>query len=185
MNKLITLLLLNVMLLLGSSLPKASAASVASANALADDTVALVKQGMACPDFALTDYKGKVWRLADFKGKLLVIDFWATWCGVCIANLPSYAELAASYKGDSRIQFITISIDSRDAQKHWMYSLPRYHLMDLVNLICPDTESEFSQAFGVRGVPRYVVIGADGTILEDKAPTPHDGLNDVIKKYLK
>ena len=148
-------------------------------------TQQLTAPGKPCPDFTLKDYKGKEWHLKDFSGKLLVIDFWATWCGVCIANLPSYAELAEQYAGDSRIQFITISIDTRAAEKRWMYSLPRYNLMKLVNLIAPKSENDFADAFGVRGVPRYVLIGADGVIIDDEAPTPHDGLKEKIDAVLK
>lgn len=145
----------------------------------------LTAPGMPCPDFTLKDYRGKEWSLKDFSGKVLVIDFWATWCGVCIENLPSYAELAARYKGDSRIQFITISIDRLDAEKRWKYSLPRHGLLGLVNLICPEKTAGLAYAFGVRGVPRYVIIGADGVIVNDEAPSPHDGLEDRLKALLK
>lgn len=140
--------------------------------------------GRPCPEFSLEDYKHRIHHRSDFDGKYLVIDFWATWCGVCIANLPSYAKLAAQYKDDPRIAFITISIDNPDVFKKWMYSLPRYGLLDLVNLISPDDGSDFATTFHVRGVPRYVIIGPDARIVTAKAPTPHDGLDKIIEKLL-
>lgn len=143
-------------------------------------------KGTIAPDFTLEDYKGKIWHLTDFRGKIVVIDFWATWCGVCIENLPLYAQLGKQYKGDDRIEFITISIDSRSAQKRWMYSLPRFDLMDFVNLISPAKESNaFADTFQVHGVPRYVIIGPDGKVIDDKAPSPHDGLKEYIENLLK
>lgn len=149
-----------------------------------EEAVNLTAPGNICPDFELKDYKGNVWSLGNFEGKVLVIDFWATWCGACIANLPAYVELATQYKDNDKIQFITISIDSRAAEKHWRYSLPRHKLMDLVNLICPDKETGFSKAFNVRGVPRYVIIGSDRKIINDDASTPHDGLKEQIENVL-
>ena len=140
--------------------------------------------GQKSPDFSLEDYKHNIHHLTDFKGKFLVIDFWATWCGVCIQNLPLYAELASQYENDSRIEFITISIDSREAFKKWMYSLPRYNLLKLTNLISPADGSDFANTFHVRGVPRYVIIDPEGKIITAKAPTPHDGLKEKIEGIL-
>lgn len=141
--------------------------------------------GQPVPEFSLEDYKHNIHHLSEWKGKYLVIDFWATWCGVCIKNLPSYAELASQYANDSRISFITISIDNAGAFKKWMYSLPRFNLLELTNLIAPDSSSDFAHVFNVRGVPRYVIIGPDQRIVTAKAPFPHDGLDDYLKKLLK
>lgn len=141
--------------------------------------------GRQCPEFSLEDYHHRIHHLSEFSGKYLVIDFWATWCGVCIANLPSYAKLASQYANDPRIAFITISIDERSAFRKWMFSLPRYGLLDLTNLISPADGSDFSNTFHVRGVPRYVVIGPDGKIVTAKAPTPHDGLDKLIERLLR
>lgn len=141
--------------------------------------------GQKAPNFSLEDYKHTLHHLTDYKGKILVIDFWATWCGVCIQNLPLYAELASQYENDPRIAFITISIDSRDAFKKWMYSLPRYNLLKLTNLISPADGSDFANTFHVRGVPRYVIIDGEGKIITAKAPTPHDGLKEKIESILK
>ena len=174
-----------IMLALCLTTTVASAQQSAPDSAEVAEALRLTAPGKPCPDFTLKDYKDKEWHLSDFKDKYLVIDFWATWCGVCIENLPSFAKLASQYEGDSRIQFITISIDSRDAQKRWMYSLPRHGLMKLVNLICPKSENDFANAFGVRGVPRYVIIGPDGVIIDDAAPTPHDGLDDKLQALLE
>lgn len=175
-----------ILLLLLVALPFVSKAQdeVEADTLTATDAVNLTAPGNVCPDFALKDYKGKLWSLGDFEGKVLVIDFWATWCGVCIENLPAYSELASQYKDNDKIQFITISIDARSSEKRWKYSLPRHKLMDLVNLICPEKESEFAQAFHVRGVPRYVIIGPDRKIVNDPANTPHSGLKEQIEEVL-
>ncbi len=148
------------------------------------DMLDSVADGMPAPDFMLVNLNGEKVSLAQLRGKPMVLDFWATWCGACIANLPAYVELASQYKDNDKIQFITISIDSRGAEKHWRYSLPRHKLMGLVNLICPDKETGFSEAFNVRGVPRYVIIGPDRKIINDDANTSHDGLKEQIENVL-
>jgi thiol-disulfide isomerase/thioredoxin len=58
----------------------------------------------------LTDTSGRIVELNAFKNKYLVIDFWASWCGPCIANVPSLNELIRNYRGDS-IGFVSISLD--------------------------------------------------------------------------
>lgn len=179
MRKILLLLLLMALPLVSKAQDEMETDSLPTTN-----TVKLTAPGSICPDFELKDYKGNVWKLGNFDGKVLVIDFWATWCGACIANLPAYVELASQYKDNDKIQFITISIDSRGAEKHWKYSLPRYKLMGLVNLICSDKESKFAKAFNVRGVPRYVIIGPDRKIINDDANTPHDGLKEQIENVL-
>lgn len=113
------------------------------------------------------------------------MDCWATWCSACIAKMPAYVELAKKYAGDKRIQFITLSIDSRDAYKQWLYKLPKLGLLEMVNVIAPKSETDFGEKFELNAVPRYIIIGPDGKIVEFDAPSAHDGLGEIIEKLLK
>lgn len=144
-----------------------------------------LSNGKMCPEFSLKDFKGKTWTRDDFKGRYLVMDCWATWCSACIAKMPAYVELAKKYAGDERIQFITLSIDSRDAYKQWLYKLPKLGLLDFVNVIAPKSESDFGEKFELNAVPRYLIIGPDGKIVDFDAPSAHDGLAEIIENLLK
>src|SRR5215471_17519267 len=66
--------------------------------------------GNAAPDFSLTDIDGKKLNLADFKGKVVLLDFWATWCTPCREEIPHFVELQKQY-GPQGLQVIGISMD--------------------------------------------------------------------------
>lgn len=66
--------------------------------------------GNMAPDFALTSTEGKTIRLSDFRGKVVVVDFWATWCPPCKAEIPDFIKLYSQYKSDG-FQMLGISVD--------------------------------------------------------------------------
>jgi peroxiredoxin len=68
-----------------------------------------VKPGQAAPDFTLTDIYGREYRLADFKGKLVVLNIWATWCPPCQSEIPDIIEFARDHAGD--VAVLSISVD--------------------------------------------------------------------------
>ncbi|MEW8467536.1 MAG: TlpA disulfide reductase family protein, partial [Candidatus Thiodiazotropha sp.] len=71
----------------------------------------LLQQGAQAPDFELTDIDGTTHRLSDYRGKALVVNFWATWCPPCVEEIPSLNRLLAHYRGQ-RIEII--SVDYRE-----------------------------------------------------------------------
>jgi thiol-disulfide isomerase/thioredoxin len=62
------------------------------------------------PDFTLKDLKGKDVRLADYKGKVVLVNFWATWCGPCKYEIPMFVEFQQKY-GNQGLAFLGISVD--------------------------------------------------------------------------
>lgn len=65
--------------------------------------------GRAAPDLVLTDRNGAEWRLRDLTGKVVVLRFWATWCGHSLAELPHFVELVEKYDGDDDVVFLTVA----------------------------------------------------------------------------
>ena len=61
------------------------------------------------PEFALADQTGVEWRLSDLEGKIVVLKFWATWCGPCIEEFPHFVELLKTYEGDDKVVFLTVA----------------------------------------------------------------------------
>jgi peroxiredoxin len=77
-------------------------------------TVEAIGPGEAAPDFALTTFDGKTLRLADFRGHLVLLNFWASWCGPCVEEMPHLAAWQRDY-GAAGLQVIGVSMDDEAA----------------------------------------------------------------------
>jgi cytochrome c biogenesis protein CcmG/thiol:disulfide interchange protein DsbE len=78
------------------------------------ETVADSASPAISPDFTVVDLSGHPLRLSAFKGKVVLLDFWATWCSPCLEEMPAFVELQGRY-GDRGLQIIGISMDDQDA----------------------------------------------------------------------
>ena len=127
--------------------------------------------GTVAPDFVMKNLAGADVRLADFKGKVVVLDFWATWCGPCIASFPHTQKLAAKYKDQGVVVLASGTSDFIAKFQEWIpANQPKYP--DLV--FAWDTherdsatfaERAASKLYGVTGIPTQFVIGRDGQIV--------------------
>lgn len=143
-----------------------------------------LREGAPAPSFTLKDFKNREHSLSDYKGKVLVVDVWATWCGGCILKLPEFVKLREAYKGREDIEFITISIDKAASFNDWKYSLPRLKLMGMTNLLAPDGQCSFGADYRITGIPRYFLFDKQGKIVSAYAPTPGEDLKKLIDKTL-
>lgn len=143
-----------------------------------------LQKGKKAPAFKLKDYKGVEYALEDYRGKVLVIDVWATWCGGCIAKLPYYMKMREKYKDRDDIEFITISIDDKGVFTRWKYTLPRLKLMSVTNLIAPKETCDFQKKYNITGIPRYFLIDKEGNIVTVYAPAPGKAFEALIDRTL-
>jgi thiol-disulfide isomerase/thioredoxin len=117
-----------------------------------------VKVGDAAPDFALKDLAGAEVTLASLKGKVVLLDFWATWCGPCKAAMPAIQKIADDYK-DKGVVVLGINTweNSPDAARKYMedkkFTYP-----------CLLAGDPLAEAYGVPGIPTIVVLGKDGRV---------------------
>lgn len=144
-----------------------------------------LKEGNEAPMFSLKDFRGKEHSLADYHGKVLVVDVWATWCGGCIAKLPYYLKMREKYKDRDDIEFITISIDDQESYTRWKYTLPRLKLMNVTNLLASKETSSFQKDYNITGIPRYFLLDKEGRIVSVYAPTPGEVFEKLIDQTLK
>ncbi|MFM7133348.1 MAG: TlpA family protein disulfide reductase, partial [Planctomycetota bacterium] len=117
-----------------------------------------VKPGDAAPDFKLTDLAGNEVTLASLKGKVVLLDFWATWCGPCKAAMPSMQKLHDEY-GPKGVVILGVNTweQKADAAKDYMASKK-------FTYGCLLKGDDLAKAYGVTGIPTLVVIGKDGTV---------------------
>ncbi|MGQ0675504.1 MAG: TlpA disulfide reductase family protein [Rhodospirillales bacterium] len=118
----------------------------------------LAKPPRAAPPLSFTDMEGRELSLADFKGKLVVINLWATWCAPCIKEMPSLDRMNARLAGQG-LALLAISQDKGGAKVVAPF-LERLGLKSLPVYL--DAKGAVQRALGVRGLPTTVVIDAEG-----------------------
>jgi thiol-disulfide isomerase/thioredoxin len=135
-------------------------------------------------DLSLRDTLGNIIELSSFKGKYLVIDFWASWCKPCIANIPALNQMIEYYKSDS-IQFISISLDKDE--NDWKHSIIKHNFTGLQLSDLTGFNSLAAVYCKVLWVPKYIVAGKNGEIINYDAPQASEPelktlLNNLIRK---
>lgn len=133
--------------------------------------VGLLEAGTVAPDFVMHDINGKEVHLADFKGKVVVLDFWATWCGPCISSFPHTQKLAAKYQDQGVVVLASGTSDTIAKFKEWIpKNQPKYP--DMVFVFDPNErgsdkfeERASNKLYHVTGIPTQFVIGRDGRIV--------------------
>lgn len=134
--------------------------------------------GQQAPVFTYNDINGKPHSLTDFAGKLVYIDFWATWCGPCRHELPFLEQLQDAYKGKN-IVFVSVSLD--DNFEAWK-KMEEEKEMKGVQLHADGAwASDVAKKYQIKGIPTFFLVGADGTIIAPNAPRPS---SDEIKPLL-
>lgn len=129
--------------------------------------------GKPSPKFSYQDISGKKVSLDDFKGKLVYIDVWATWCGPCIQEIPTLKQLKEDYKSKN-VEIISISIDVQKDFDKWKKMVADKQLKGIQLFADQDWKSEFVKAYGIDAIPRFLLIDKNGNILSADAPRPSD-----------
>jgi len=110
------------------------------------------------PDFSLTDLSGKKLDLADYKGKVVLLDFWATWCGPCRIEIPGFVEMQDRYASEG-FSVIGLSMDDDPS------AVPGFFKEFRMNYPVAMGDAKISELYGgVYGLPTAFIIGRDGRI---------------------
>ena len=115
---------------------------------------------------------GKI-SLDDLKGKYLYLDIWATWCGPCIAEIPSLKKLEKEFHGKN-IEFVSISIDRMKDHEKWKKMIVDKELKGIQLFADNNWDSQFIKDYLIKGIPRFILIDPQGNIINANAPRPSD-----------
>ena len=143
------------------------------------DRVLALQPGKLSPQFTLMSIDGEEVSLSDFKGKVVYLDFWASWCGPCIREVPYAKELQKEFEGTD-VVFLYVSLDEND--EAWRKAVEEKELSG-VHLLAKGFKHEVPVSYNVSGIPTYYIIGRDGNIYRNNAPRPSSG--DTLKDLLK
>ncbi|MDR0506402.1 MAG: TlpA family protein disulfide reductase [Dysgonamonadaceae bacterium] len=122
-------------------------------------------------DFSFPDITGKKVSLSSFKGKAVYIDFWATWCAPCIREIPFLQKLEADYQGKD-IVFMSVSFDASKDKTKWKDFVTSKEMKGIQLFAGDEGKTELSEAYKILAIPRFVLVGKDGNIVNSDAPRP-------------
>ncbi len=115
---------------------------------------------VSAPDFTLNDMDGEPHRLADYRGKVVLINFWATWCPPCRKEMPSLERLYQHFKDQP---FMVLAVNQWETDDHVFSYMGELNVFPEFPILF-DPESKISEEYGVLGLPTSVIIDQQGRI---------------------
>jgi len=148
-------------------------AAFALALNVAATTAHALEAGQSAPDIELSAGAGAE-RLSQLKGKLVYVDFWASWCGPCRQSFPWMNEMQGKY-GAKGLQIVGINLDAKRADAdQFLAQVPARFTVGY------DAKGNSARQFGVKGMPTSVLVGPDGKVL-----AVHQGFKDADRAALE
>ena len=135
------------------------------------------------PDFSITSADGEYISLDDLKGKVVLLDFWGTWCPPCVASLPGLRDLNKKFSKDS--SFVMISVSSDSDEEKWKQFIAAEKMVWVQFL---DRERAVQRAFRVSAFPTYILLDGEGVIRYRSSGLSMEkevSLEDAVKKQIK
>lgn len=130
-----------------------------------------LQAGNPSPTFNLPDTSGVLHNLASFKGKVVYIDLWASWCGPCKEETPYLKKIVDRYKGNDKIEIISIAaFDAKNRERR--YGIIKKDQMSWLQL--EDTNDSFAKSYQANFIPRFIIIDKAGNIVDSDAVRPSE-----------
>ena len=135
---------------------------LAEAVQAAVDKALKLQPGQPAPEFTLDDLHGQPVSLSQFKGQVVLLDFWASWCGPCIGALPDIRRLKKE-TADLPVVFLNLSIDRDEAA--WREAIDEHQIKG-VHVRASGWDAEVAESYQVRSIPSYYLVDSRGLIVE-------------------
>lgn len=143
------------------------------------------KKGTQGYNFAYKDITGKKIAFDDLKGKVVLIDVWATWCGPCREQLPYLKALEEEFRDNDNVVFVGLSADEDVNLEKWKKFVADNDLKGVQLKADGGMRSQFSQIYKVSGIPRFMVFDKQGKVVTVDAPRPSEpALKELLIKTI-
>jgi thiol-disulfide isomerase/thioredoxin len=122
--------------------------------------------------------------ISSYKGRVVYIDFWASWCSPCLAEMPTSKKMREQFL-DKKIAFIYISTDQKYSD--WIDIIPKALLKNYNNsyLLMNSETSSLKKVFNLSSLPKYIIVNKEGKVVNTNAPRPNDpSLNLLLNKLI-
>jgi thiol-disulfide isomerase/thioredoxin len=125
-----------------------------------NDTPQMRMIGQGAPEFDLMKLDGTPYKLKESRGKILIVDFWATWCGPCIRSIPSLIEISKEYK-DNGVELVLVNCEEPETRVR-----PFLERLKSIPTVVLDSDGTVAKQYNVAAIPQTVLIDRDGGIVE-------------------
>jgi len=126
----------------------------------------------AAPDFTLKDINGKEVSLHSFKGKVVYLDIWASWCAPCLGEINKAKAVKQHFHDNQNVVFLYVSID--EDENRWKEMIRKKDIKG-VHLISKGGEDDgIKQKYQVRAIPKFILIDKNGDMVDGEAKWPSD-----------
>ena len=157
------------------------AADIPAARAKSPKPIAV---GQVAPELALAEWTdGKPHRLADYRGQVVVLDFWGVWCGGCVESIPVMKELADKYEPQGVVFLAIHTPDGKRDQINKLRKLKAWNAACGIDRGATTSDGESSRRYGVSGYPSVIVIDPEGRIAFNSGAAPQD--RDAFMKEMQ
>jgi len=138
------------------------------------------QNGESYIDFTYENTSGEDVSLSSFKGSLVYVDVWATWCGPCKAEIPYLKTLEQDYH-EQNIVFLSVSVDTN--KDEWLKMVKDEELGGIQ--LWADGWSQITKDYAIFGIPRFMLFSKDGKVIKNDAPRPsNEETRELFDKYL-
>lgn len=142
-----------------------------------------MNKGDTIPDFILVNNLDSLISIRAFREQVLYLNFWATWCGPCIQNMPELNKMIVKYENNPNVKFLNICVDSE--RDKWLAGIVKHKLKG-VNLMAEGNwNSKVRAYFNIKGIPHYAILNKGNILFEngtDKAPSVQHKIDAILIK---
>ena len=139
-----------------------------------------LQPGQPAPDFTLHDLDGQPVSLSQFKGQVVLLDFWASWCGPCLIDLPDLRKIKEKTAA-LPVVFLNVSIDTDDAA--WREAIDKHEIKG-IHVRADGFNSDVAKSYQVTGIPSYYLVDSQGLIVECPRIWDTDQFVAMVEKSL-